>query len=138
MNRCFLSGHLTRSPELRLTPDGTAKVANFGLAVNERFSDRETGEQRETVHFFECSAWNRTAELAFEYLKKGSPVLIEGSLRFESWESDGQSRSRVTVRVQRFEFMSQRTDAEDTAPENAPVETPAQDTQPSGDETPPF
>ena len=79
MNRVYLTGHLTRTPEMKLTPDGTAKVANFGMAVNEKFSDRETGEPRETVHFFECNAWQRTAELAFEYLKKGSPVLIEGS-----------------------------------------------------------
>ena len=143
MNRVFLTGHLTRAPEMKLTPDGSAKVASFGMAINERWTDQSTGEPRENVCFVEISAWNRQAELVFEYFKKGSPILIEGSLRFESWESDGQTRSRVTVRLARFEFMTQRNG---TPPDNAEVEpSPTQDTQPtehrpqqSGDEQSPF
>ena len=142
MNRVFLSGHLTRAPELKLTPDGTAKVCTFGLAVNERWSDRETGEMRETVCFVEVNAWNRQAELVFEYFKKGSPILIEGSLRFDAWQADdGTNRSRLTVRLNRFEFMAQRTNTAGNAPVQSP---PTQDTQPEGntsqssDEQPPF
>ena len=116
MNRVFLSGHITRAPELKLTPSGV-KVANWGLATNERWLDAQTGEQRESVTFIECHAWNRTAEGIFEYFKKGDPILIEGSLRFESWETpEGQKRSRLTVRVQRWEFMRQRTESDRDEP----------------------
>ena len=119
MNIVILSGHLTRQPELKLTPSGV-KVCNFGLASNERWTDTETGEIRESVTFVEAHAWNRTAEGIFEYFKKGDPILIHGSLRFESWETDdGQNRSRLTVRVQRWEFMQKRNGTE-----NAPVTTP--------------
>ena len=131
MNRVFLSGHLTRSPELKLTPDGTAKVASFGLAVNERFTTRD-GELRDVPHFFECEAWNVTAENIFRFFKKGSPILIEGSLRFDSWQTDsGEPRSRVKIRVQRFEFMSQRNGTPDS-------ESPAPDSQPPSNDTTPF
>ena len=113
MNKCFLTGHLTRQPELKLTPSGV-KVCNFGLASNERWTDQETGEQRESVTFVECEAWNRTAESIFEYFKKGDPMLIEGTLRFESWQAeDGQKRSRLKIRVSRWEFMRQRIDSDD-------------------------
>ena len=122
MNKCFLTGNLTRQPELKLTPSG-AKVCNFGLASNERWTDQETGEQRESVTFVECEAWNRTAESIFEYFKKGDPMLLEGTLRFESWQTeDGQKRSRLKIRVNRWEFMRQRTDTADPA-SNPPAET---------------
>ena len=110
MNRVFLTGNLTRQPELKLTPSG-AKVCNLGLASNDRWTDQETGEQRESVTFVECEAWNRTAESIFEYFKKGDPMLIEGTLRFESWQTeDGQNRNRLKIRVNRWEFMRQRLD----------------------------
>ena len=142
MNRIFLTGHLTRSPELKMTPDGTAKVCTFGLAVNERWTDQSTGEPRENVCFVEVSAWNRQAELVFEYFKKGSPILIEGSLRFDSWQADdGTNRSRVTVRLSRFEFMSQRNGTRENAPvESPPTQDPQTErgSQQSSDEQPPF
>ena len=118
MNKCFLTGNLTRQPELKLTPSGV-KVCNFGLASNERWTDQETGEQRESVTFVECESWNRTAESIFEYFKKGDPMLLEGTLRFESWQTeDGQKRSRLKIRVSRWEFMRQRMDS-DTASESS-------------------
>ena len=102
MNKIFLTGNLTRSPELKMTPSGV-KVVNFGLASNERWTDSASGEQRESVTFVECKAWNRTAESIFEYFKKGDPILIEGTLRFESWQTeDGQKRSRLKIRVSRW------------------------------------
>ena len=127
MNKIFLTGNLTRSPELKMTPSGV-KVVNFGLASNERWTDSASGEQRESVTFVECEAWNRTAESIFEYFKKGDPILIEGTLRFESWQTeDGQKRSRLKIRVSRWEFMRQRIASDD------PVSDP--DT-PSGSEEP--
>ena len=137
MNKVFLTANLTRQPELKLTPSGV-KVCNFGLASNERWTDTETGELRESVTFVECHAWNRTAEGIFEYFKKGDPILIEGSLRFESWETDeGQNRSRLTVRVNRWEFMKQRTNANgDTRVETRDPQ--ASESESSGDQQPPF
>ena len=137
MNRVFLTGHLTRSPEMRLTPDGTSKVANFGMAVNERWNDRDTGEQRETVCFVEIEAWNRQAELVFEFFKKGSAILIEGSLKFDSWQADdGSNRNRLRVRLQRFEFMTQRIEGEsESETAQAP---PAAESQASNDAQQPF
>ena len=112
MNTCFLTGHFTRSPELKMTPSGV-KVVNFSIASNQRWTDQATGEQRESVTFVDCEAWNRTAESIFEYFKKGDPILIEGSLRFESWQKpDGQNRSRLKIRVSRWEFMRQRMDSD--------------------------
>ena len=132
MNTVFLSGNLTRAVELKMTPSGIP-VANVGLAINERWVDQETGEQRENVCFVELEAWNRTAKSLFEYFRKGDPILVSGSLKFESWTTeDGQNRSRLKVRVQRWEFMRQRTDTESVTVEQPPVtDTPS-------DEQPPF
>ena len=105
MNRVFLSGNLTRDPELRHIPASGNVVANFGMAINERWNDARTGEQRESVCFVEVEAWSRQAEVVGEYLKKGSPILVEGSLKFENWVAeDGTNRNRLKVRLQRFEF----------------------------------
>ena len=142
MNRTFLSGNLTRSPELKLIPDGTAKVCTFGIGVNERYTDRETGEVRDQAHFFECTAWNTTAQNIFDFFKKGMPILIEGSLRQERWQNEaGENRSRVSVRVTRFEFMSQRTDSDNGTPvETPPTRDPQTEpeSQPSSNEQPLF
>ena len=137
MNKVFLTGHLTRSPELKMTPTGV-KVVNFGLASNERWTDTETGELRESVTFVEVHAWNRQAESIFEYFKKGDPILIEGSLRFEQWETDdGQNRSRLTLRVQRWEFMQKRNGTENAPMEPPPTSDPqVSETQSSGDKQP--
>ena len=117
MNKVFLTGHLTRAPEMKLTPDGSAKVCNFGIASNERWTDQETGELRETVCYVEIEAWNRQAELVFEYFKKGSPILIEGNLKFDSWQADnGTNRNRLKVRLNRFEFMTPRAESQMGSP----------------------
>ena len=110
MNKVFMTANLTRQPELKITPSG-AKVCNLGLASNERWNDAQSGEQRESVTFVECEAWNRTAESIFEYFKKGDPILIEGTLRFDAWTTDdGQNRNRLKIRINRWEFMRQRLD----------------------------
>ena len=141
MNKVFLTANLTRQPELKITPSG-AKVCNLGLASNDRWTDQETGEQRESVTFVECEAWNRTAESIFEYFKKGDPILIEGTLRFDSWQTDdGQNRNRLKIRINRWEFMRQRLDngSETAAPETPHTPTDAEpQAQSPSDEKPPF
>ena len=106
MNKVILLGNLTRDPELKNLPNGNSKVANFGLAMNERWNDAQSGEQRETVCFVEVEAWNRQAEIIDEYFKKGSQILVEGNLKFDQWQAeDGTNRNRLSVRLQRFEFV---------------------------------
>ena len=83
MNKVLLTGNLTRDPEIRHIPSSGSMVANFGMAMNERWNDARTGEQRESVCFVEIEAWNRQAELIGKYLRKGSPILVEGNLKFE-------------------------------------------------------
>lgn len=93
-NRVILVGNLTRDPELRYIPSGTA-VAELGLAVNERV---KRGDQWvEEVNFFNITLWARTAEVASQYLSKGSSVLIEGRLKYETWEKDGQKNSKIKI-----------------------------------------
>ena len=112
-NRVILMGNLTRDPEMKYIPSGTA-VTNFGLAMNERYTDRQTGEQRENTCFVEIEAWGRQAEVANEYLSKGRPVFIEGALKFDSWETeDGSKRSRLSVRAFRIQFIGGRSDGDE-------------------------
>lgn len=104
-NRVILVGNLTRDPELRYIPSGTA-VSEIGLAVNERV---KRGEQwvEETV-FVDVTLWGRTAEVANEYLSKGSPVLIEGRLKLDTWEKDGQKRSKLRVTAEKMQMLGSR------------------------------
>ena len=96
-NRVLLLGNLTRDPEIRYTPKGTA-VAELGLAVNRVYSG-ENGEKREETTFVDVTLWGRTAEIAGEYLKKGRPVFIEGRLQMDTWDdkATGQKRSKLKV-----------------------------------------
>ena len=112
-NKVILMGNLTRDPEMRYIPSGTA-VTNFGLAMNERYTDRQTGEQKESACFVDVEAWGRQAEIANEYLSKGRPVFIEGALKFDSWETeDGSKRSRLSVRAFRIQFIGGRRDEDE-------------------------
>src|SRR5215212_3715167 len=96
-NRVILLGNLTRDPEVRYTPKGSA-VAEVGLAVNRNYTT-EGGEKREETTFVDVTLWGRTAEIAGEYLKKGRPVLIEGRLQLDTWDDkqSGQKRSKLKV-----------------------------------------
>ena len=95
-NRVILLGNVTRDPELRYIPSGMA-VTDIGLAVNDRRKNAN-GEWIEETTFVDVTLWGRTAEVASEYLSKGSPVLIEGRLKLDSWEgTDGQKRSKLKV-----------------------------------------
>ena len=96
-NKVLLLGNLTRDPEVRYTPKGTA-VTELGMAVN-RVYTAENGEKREETTFVDVTLWGRTAEIAGEYLKKGRPVFIEGRLQLDTWDDkqSGQKRSKLKV-----------------------------------------
>ena len=105
-NRVILVGNVTRDPELRYIPSGTA-VTDIGLAVNDRRKNA-SGEWVEETTFVDVTLWGRQAEVAGEYLSKGSPVLIEGRLKLDTWESDGQKRSKLKVIGDRMQMLGAR------------------------------
>lgn len=104
LNRVFLMGNLTRDPELRYTPAGQT-VATLGLAVNSKYKSGD--EWKDDVLFVDITVWGRSAENCAEYLSKGSPVMIEGRLKFRSWEDkEGQKRSKIDVTANSVQFLS--------------------------------
>jgi len=106
-NRVILLGNLTRDPELRYIPSGTP-VSDIGLAVNDRRKNAN-GEWVDEPTFVDVTLWGRTAEVASEYLSKGSPVLIEGRLKLDTWETnDGQKRSKLRVVCDRMQMLGSR------------------------------
>jgi single-strand DNA-binding protein len=107
-NRVILAGNLTRDPELRYTPKGTA-VARIGLAVNRTYTT-ETGEKKEEVTFVDIDAWGRQAEVISQYLKKGRPILVEGRLKLDQWEDKNthQKQSKLKVVLESFSFLDSR------------------------------
>ena len=105
-NRVILMGNLTRDIELKYTPSGTA-VTDIGLAVNDRRKSA-SGEWVDETTFVDVTLWGRTAEVASEYLSKGSPVLVEGRLKLDTWETDGQKRSKLRVTGERMQMLSAR------------------------------
>jgi len=110
LNKVMLMGNLTRDPEVRYTPKGTA-VAELGLAINRVYS-AENGEKREETTFVDVTLWGRTAEIAGEYLKKGRPVFIEGRLQLDTWDDKqtGQKRSKLKVVGEAMQLMGGRGD----------------------------
>src|SRR3954452_10406173 len=102
-NRVVLVGNLTRDPELRYIPSGTA-VTEIGLAVNDRRKGAN-GEWIEETTFVDVTLWSRTAEIASEYLNKGSSVLIEGRLKLDTWEKDGKKNSKLRVIGERMQML---------------------------------
>ncbi len=122
LNRVFLMGNLTRDVEVRYLQSGTA-VADVGLAVNDRRKNAQ-GEWVEETTFVDVTMWGRTAEVAGEYLGKGSPVFIEGRLKLESWETDGQKRSKMKVVCDRMQMIGGRGAAAPRSDSDAVNETP--------------
>lgn len=105
INRVTISGNLTRDPELRATAGGT-QVLSFGVAVNDRRRNPQSGEWEDYPNFVDCTMFGTRAEAVSRYLSKGSKVAIEGKLRYSSWERDGQRRSKLEVIVDEIEFLS--------------------------------
>ncbi len=96
-NKVILLGNLTRDPEVRYTPKGSA-VCDLGLAVNRQYT-LDSGEKREEVTFVDVVLWARLAEIAGEYLKKGRPVFIEGRLQLDTWDDKQSGQKRTKLRV---------------------------------------
>lgn len=111
LNKVMLIGNLTRDPEVKYTPKGTA-IAQLGLAVN-RVYTTQAGEKKEEVTFIDVELWERLAELAEKYLRKGRPVFIEGRLLLDTWDDKqtGQKRSKLKVRGEVMQFLGGRDDA---------------------------
>ena len=112
LNRVLLIGNLTRDPELRVTPKGTA-ICQFGLAVNRTFKD-ESGGNREETTFIDVEAWGKQGELISKYCTKGRPLFVEGRLKLDQWEDkpSGQKRSRMRVVLENFQFLGIRGEGE--------------------------
>lgn len=110
-NKVILVGNLTRDPQVRYTPGGTA-VAEIGLAVNRQWFDKQSNSRREEVTFVDVTLWGRTAEIAGEYLGKGRQVLIEGRLQTDSWDDKetGQKRSKLRVVCENLTMLGSRSE----------------------------
>ena len=117
-NRVIIVGNLTRDVELRYIPSGTA-VTDITLAVNERI--KRNDQWVEEANFFDVTMWGRTAEVAAEYLSKGSNVLVEGRLRQEKWEQDGQKRSKVKVICDKMQMLGSKGVGQGGNPTSAPA-----------------
>jgi len=115
-------GNLTRDPELRYIPSGTA-VANFSVAVNRPYKDA-SGEKKEEVSFVRVVVWGKMAEICGEYLTKGRPVLVEGRLKSRSWEAqDGQKRNTLEVVALNVQFLGSKNRAERPEGQGSGVDT---------------
>jgi single-strand DNA-binding protein len=142
LNKVFLLGNLTRDPEVRYIPSGTA-VADMRLAVSETYKNRD-GELTETTCFVDVVVWGRQAETCGEYLRKGSPALIEGRLQLDSWKSkEGESRSKIRVRADRVQFVggprggASVRDGDEGGRERSGGDGPADNEPPPRDDGPP-
>jgi single-strand DNA-binding protein len=108
-NKVILVGNLTRDPQVKYTPSGTA-VTEIGLAVNRYWFDKQTNSRKEETTFVDVTLWGRDAEVAGEYLAKGRPVLIEGRLQLDTWDDKqtGQKRSKLRVVGERMQMLGSR------------------------------
>lgn len=125
-NKVILLGNLTRDPELRYTPKGTA-VARLGLAVNRRYTT-DAGEQKEEVTFIDIDAFGKQAELISQYLRKGNPLFLEGRLKLDQWDdkNTGQKVSKLRVVLEAFQFVGgPRSEGAPGAPAAPPPSRPA-------------
>ena len=123
-NKVILVGNLTRDPELRYTPKGTA-IAKIGLAVN-RVWTNEAGEKKEEVTFVDVDVFGRTAENVGQYMRKGRPILVEGRLRLDQWDDKqtGQKKSRLGVVADTVQFLGSPTGGEGSPPPSRPAARP--------------
>ncbi|MCB9850752.1 MAG: single-stranded DNA-binding protein [Phycisphaerales bacterium] len=104
-NKVILAGNLTRDPELSYTAGNTA-ICKFGMAINHKWRDRNSGENREDTCFVDCVAFGRGGETINQYMNKGRPLLVEGRLKYSQWEAqDGGKRSKLEVVVDNFQFL---------------------------------
>ena len=110
INSVSISGNLTRDPEIRQTASGMS-VLSFGVAVNDRRKNQQTGEWEDVPNYIDCTMFGNRAESVSRYLAKGSKVAIQGRLHWSQWETNGQKRSKVDVIVNEIVLMSQQQQA---------------------------
>lgn len=141
-NKVILIGNLTRDPELRYTPKGLA-IAKIALAVNRNWRDATSGEMKEEVTFVDIDAFGKQAETLGQYMKKGSPLMVEGRLRLDTWEDKqtNQKRSKLGVVLEGFQFLDSRSNREGggnpEAPRSRPAQVPASPPAPESEAAPP-
>ena len=126
INQVLISGNLTRDPELRQTQGGLS-ILSFGVAVNDRRRNQQTGEWEDHPNFVDCKMFGTRAEKLQQYLSKGQKVAIGGKLSYSSWEANGQRRSKLEVVVDNLDFMSSRNGSQSAA--GSSQTSPAQNTQ---------
>lgn len=107
LNKVLLIGRLTRDPESRSTKTGNA-VVSFGLAVNRTYTRQGSDEKVEETCFLDLEAWGKTGDTIARFMKKGSQIFIEGRLKFDQWEKDGQKHNKIRVVVENFQFLDSR------------------------------
>ena len=120
LNKVMLIGNLTRDPELRVTPKGTA-ICQFGLAVNRQFKD-ESGATRDETTFVDIEAWGKQGETVAKYCVKGRPLFVEGRLKLDTWDdkTTGQKRSKMKIVLENFQFLGGRDGPGEGGPAGAP------------------
>ena len=125
-NKAILMGNLTRDPEMRYTPKGTA-VGKIGIAINRRYKDAE-GNQLEETTFVDVDVFGKQAETIGKYMRKGRPIMIEGRLKLDEWEDQktGQKRSKLGVVCERFNFVGGKDENQEPTSE-APKKSPIDD-----------
>ena len=120
-NKVILMGNLTRDPEMRVTPNGHS-ICKLGLAVSRTFSTRD-GERREETAFVDIDAFGKQAEVIAKYMRKGRPIMVEGRLKLDQWESnEGQKRSKLGVVLENFQFLGSRDDNQEGYENSSPPE----------------
>jgi single-strand DNA-binding protein len=135
-NKVILAGNLTRDPELRYTPKGTA-VVKFGMAINRTWKS-DSGESKEEVTFVDVEAWQRQAEVIAQYFRKGRPILVEGRLKLDTWEDKNthQKQSKLKVVLESFSFIDSKVSEGGAGaggvPSGEPASRPAAPPKPAG------
>jgi len=131
VNTVIVAGNLTRDLELRYTPSGTA-VTDLGIAVNEYGKGG-----KESTLFVDCTVWDKQAENCCEYLRKGDPVLVQGKLVLDQWESNqGEKRSKIKITAFNVQFLRSKKDSEDDGSSGPPERSERRQAQPEGDDVP--
>jgi len=129
-NKVILMGNLTRDPELRVTPGGTS-ICKLGLATSRRFTT-QSGEKREETTFVDVDAFGKQAEIIAKYMSKGRPIMLEGRLRYDQWESKtGEKRSKLNVVLENFQFLGRSEGAEGEGESRAPRRDIEENTPPA-------
>ena len=136
LNRVFLTGNLCRDPELKQLPSGMP-LCDLRLAVNETYRNPQTNETHETTHFVDVTVWDRQATNCNTYLKKGSPILVEGRLQYDEWKTpQGETRSKIRVRADRVQFFPRPASGDVPGGSGAPAHLSGAPSTPSTPSTP--